>query len=97
MSFFWSCSRANSEEALGPILSYSIYTELDPENHGLPHRADTMISDADLYSIAIFLGCASVIFIVLYHFIEVNASKVVNSEKETAAQGQTAKSKQVTQ
>ena len=56
-----------------------------------------MISDADLYSIAIFLGCASVIFIVLYHFIEVNASKVLNSEKETAAQAQSAKPNQATQ
>lgn len=55
-----------------------------------------MISDADLYSIAIFLGCASVIFIVLYHFIEVNANKVLHSE-ETAAQGQSVKSKQATQ
>lgn len=56
-----------------------------------------MISDADLYSIAIFLGCASVIFIVLYHFIEVNANKVLHSEKETAAQGQSVKSKQAMQ
>lgn len=56
-----------------------------------------MISDADLYSIAIFLGCASVIFIVLYHFIEVNANKVMGSEKETAAHGQAAKSQRATQ
>lgn len=90
-------ARANSEAALGPIPSFSIFTEPNPQTHGFPHRTDTMISDADLYSIAIFLGCVSVIFIVLYHFIEVNANKVAGSEKETAAQGQSAKSQRATQ
>ncbi|MCJ1278115.1 hypothetical protein MMC21_005929 [Puttea exsequens] len=32
-----------------------------------------MISDADLYTLAIFLGCLSMLLIVLYHFLEVNA------------------------
>ena len=32
-----------------------------------------MISDTDLYSLAIFLGCLSMLLIVLYHFLEVNA------------------------
>lgn len=32
-----------------------------------------MISDRDLFSLAIFLGAASMILIVLYHFLEVNA------------------------
>lgn len=33
-----------------------------------------MISDSDLYSLAIFLGCVSMLLIVMYHFLEVNAS-----------------------
>lgn len=32
-----------------------------------------MISDDDLYRLAIFLGSASMLLIVLYHFLEVNA------------------------
>lgn len=32
-----------------------------------------MISDASLYSLAVFLGSAAVLMIVLYHFLEVNA------------------------
>ena len=32
-----------------------------------------MISDNDLYTLAIFLGSLSMLLIVLYHFLEVNA------------------------
>lgn len=32
-----------------------------------------MISDADLYRLAIFLGSCSMMMVVLYHFLEVNA------------------------
>ena len=32
-----------------------------------------MISDNELYSLAIFLGSFSMLLIVLYHFLEVNA------------------------
>jgi oligosaccharyl transferase complex subunit OST4 len=32
-----------------------------------------MISDSQLYSLAIFLGSAAMLFIVIYHFLEVNA------------------------
>ena len=32
-----------------------------------------MISDAQLYSLAVFLGSAAVLLIVLYHFLEINA------------------------
>lgn len=32
-----------------------------------------MISDNDLYSLAIFLGSMAILLIVLYHFLEVNA------------------------
>lgn len=34
-----------------------------------------MISDSDLYRLAIFLGSASMLLIILYHFLEVNAEK----------------------
>ena len=33
-----------------------------------------MISDAQLYSLALFLGAASVLLIVVYHFLEVNST-----------------------
>ena len=32
-----------------------------------------MISDNDLYSLAVFLGSLAMLLIVLYHFLEVNA------------------------
>jgi len=32
-----------------------------------------MISDSQLYSLAIFLGSAAMFLIVLYHFLEVNS------------------------
>lgn len=32
-----------------------------------------MISDAGLYSLAVFLGSAAMLMIVLYHFLEINA------------------------
>ncbi|CAL8578585.1 hypothetical protein XPA_004353 [Xanthoria parietina] len=34
-----------------------------------------MITDDQLYSLAIFLGCMSMLLIVLYHFLEVNAKE----------------------
>lgn len=39
----------------------------------------TMITDAQLYSLAVFLGSAAVLLIVLYHFLEVNAKDTDNS------------------
>lgn len=51
-----------------------------------------MISDGDLYSLAIFLGSASMILIVVYHYFEVNASDNIqeaplkgSSEKKAGA------------
>ncbi len=41
-----------------------------------------MISDNDLYRLAIFLGCSSVLLIVLYHFLDINAKQ---DEKSTEA------------
>ncbi|KAJ9149265.1 hypothetical protein NKR23_g4446 [Pleurostoma richardsiae] len=42
-----------------------------------------MISDDDLYRIAIFLGSAAMILIILYHYVEVNATED-SSENEKA-------------
>lgn len=49
-----------------------------------------MITDNQLYTLAIFLGSAAMLMIVLYHFLEVNASdydtpsSAEKSEKDTA-------------
>lgn len=34
-----------------------------------------MISDASLYSLAVFLGSASMLLIVLYHYLEINSDE----------------------
>lgn len=41
-----------------------------------------MITDNQLYSLAIFLGAAAMLMIVLYHFLEVNAQDDPALEKE---------------
>ncbi|KAI1322939.1 Oligosaccaryltransferase-domain-containing protein [Xylariaceae sp. FL0255] len=44
-----------------------------------------MISDNDLHVLAVFLGSAAMVLIVVYHFFEVN-SKDTADEKTVAAQ-----------
>lgn len=39
----------------------------------LPGTSLKMISDDELYRLAIFLGSAAMLLIILYHFLEVNA------------------------
>lgn len=58
----------------------------------LPQRASIknsqsskMISDAQLYSLALFLGAAAMLLIVLYHFLEVNAKDSEPLSKERQA------------
>ena len=46
-----------------------------------------MISDNQLYSLAIFLGSAAMLLIVLYHFLEVNSDDHKVEEKPKAAAG----------
>ncbi|KAF2638051.1 hypothetical protein P280DRAFT_405670 [Massarina eburnea CBS 473.64] len=46
-----------------------------------------MISDSQLYSLAIFLGTAAMFLIVLYHFLEVNSEDHVPEEKPRAVGG----------
>ncbi|CAJ2511632.1 Uu.00g072570.m01.CDS01 [Anthostomella pinea] len=67
-----------------------------PESH-LPYyndvlRADfTMISDDDLYRLAIFLGSVAMVLIVVYHFFE------VNSQEDSALAAKAAKATPVQQ
>lgn len=44
----------------------------DRQNRPQPH---TMITDSELYRLAIFLGSAAMVLIILYHFLEVNADQ----------------------
>jgi oligosaccharyl transferase complex subunit OST4 len=55
-----------------------------------------MISDDELYSLAIFLGSAAMLMIVLYHFLEANSVEDVDAKTgapvATATSGSKAKS-----
>lgn len=53
--------------------------DTQPQTHTLLTPA-IMISDDQLYQLAIFLGSVSMLLIVLYHFLEVNAE---NDDKAT--------------
>ncbi|KAK6203961.1 hypothetical protein LQW54_008654 [Pestalotiopsis sp. IQ-011] len=44
-----------------------------------------MISDDDLYRLAIILGSVAMVLIVLYHFFEVNSSDSALAEKAATA------------
>jgi len=44
-----------------------------------------MITDAQLYSLAIFLGSAAMLLIVLYHFLEVNSDEQAELQKPKVA------------
>jgi oligosaccharyl transferase complex subunit OST4 len=51
-----------------------------------------MISDDDLYRLAIFLGSAAMLLIILYHFLEVNAMEEpadTKSKTTTSTQSET--------
>ncbi|KAI9795405.1 MAG: hypothetical protein M1833_007193 [Piccolia ochrophora] len=41
-----------------------------------------MISDNDLYSLAIFLGSLSMLLILVYHFLEINAKDDVPASQK---------------
>ena len=45
-----------------------------------------MISDNDLYRLAIFLGSVAMVLIVVYHFLEVNSQDSALEEKAAKAQ-----------
>jgi oligosaccharyl transferase complex subunit OST4 len=44
-----------------------------------------MITDNQLYSLAIFLGSAAMLLIVLYHFLEVNSEDHIAAQKPKVA------------
>ncbi|KAF2869868.1 Oligosaccaryltransferase-domain-containing protein [Massariosphaeria phaeospora] len=46
-----------------------------------------MITDNQLYSLAIFLGSAAMLLIVLYHFLEVNSEENALAQKLKVAAG----------
>ncbi|KAK8429763.1 Oligosaccaryltransferase-domain-containing protein [Phyllosticta citricarpa] len=51
-----------------------------------PQRSPTnMITDTGLYTLAIFLGSAAMLMIVLYHFLEINAKDAEPLSKERKA------------
>ena len=52
--------------------------------------SSTMISDDDLYTLAIFLGSLAMLLIVLYHFLEVNAIDDVPTQSEDKASSKSA-------
>jgi len=52
-----------------------------------------MISDNSLYSLAVFLGSASMLLIVLYHFLEVNAKDATPLSAERKADAIPSKSR----
>ncbi|KAG5927260.1 hypothetical protein E4U42_002411 [Claviceps africana] len=58
---------------------------LKPSRHGIPQShyiVVIMISDRDLYSLAIFFGVVSVLLILAYQFMEANAiSHVAGADK----------------
>jgi oligosaccharyl transferase complex subunit OST4 len=51
----------------------------------------TMITDNQLYSLALFLGAASMLLIILYHFLEVNAKDSEATTKTRKADASKAK------
>lgn len=42
-----------------------------------------MISDGELYRLAIFLGSAAMILIVVYHFLEVNSKSALKEQTKS--------------
>ncbi|KAF2267040.1 hypothetical protein CC78DRAFT_458113 [Lojkania enalia] len=46
-----------------------------------------MITDNQLYTLAIFLGSSAMLLIILYHFLEVNSEDHVSEEKPKAVAG----------
>ncbi|KAL5118276.1 hypothetical protein ACEQ8H_003786 [Pleosporales sp. CAS-2024a] len=48
-------------------------------------NAPTMISDNQLYSLAVFLGSAAMLLIVVYHFLEINSEDQVAAKKSKGA------------
>ncbi|KAI4218376.1 MAG: hypothetical protein L6R36_008989, partial [Xanthoria steineri] len=63
--------------------------EAEGEDYGRGPVPPTMITDDQLYSLAIFLGSISMLLIVLYHFLEVNAQEEGAAAKDTSPANKT--------
>lgn len=60
--------------------------EPEPFERPLSSSVATMISDGELYNIALLLGATSMVLIVVYHYVEVNAAdRELLSEKSQSA------------
>jgi dolichyl-diphosphooligosaccharide---protein glycosyltransferase subunit 4 len=46
-----------------------------------------MISDEDLYQLAIFLGSCAMLLIILYHFLEINSKDTLPTSSPYSAPG----------
>ncbi|KAH6679248.1 Oligosaccaryltransferase-domain-containing protein [Halenospora varia] len=51
-----------------------------------------MISDDDLYRLAIFLGSVAMILIILYHFLEVNSAEETPADNKVQNKARDSKS-----
>ncbi|EKG19422.1 Oligosaccaryltransferase [Macrophomina phaseolina MS6] len=68
-------------------ISRSNLTQATRSNHPRTRKqsAITMISDTSLYTLAIFLGSAAMLMIVLYHFLEINSKDAEPLSKDRKA------------
>ncbi|KAF9877706.1 oligosaccaryltransferase [Colletotrichum karsti] len=65
---------ARAKNAVTDALS-SYVPDIHPYRYRPVDPLPTMISDNDLYRLAIFLGSAAMVLIILYHFVEVNTKE----------------------
>jgi oligosaccharyl transferase complex subunit OST4 len=73
-------------------IHYTVLVHREAWKHNsASHDPLKMITDAQLYSLALFLGSASMLLIVLYHFLEVNSKDeelpVVEESEEKVGAG----------
>ena len=77
------------KNSLTVLLRVATQTSANLNSNHLPLSShftySTMISDASLYSLAVFLGSASMLLIVLYHFLEINAKDATPLSQERKA------------
>lgn len=66
---------------------FSPFAETSRDSSHPTTSSSAMISDDDLYTLAIFLGSLAMLLIVLYHFLEVNAINdgLVQSEDKASS------------
>ncbi|KAM3439974.1 hypothetical protein MY4824_002481 [Beauveria thailandica] len=71
----YACAKTPYTTILSLILLH-VFPSLDTPLGQLRRQTTAkMISDNDLYTLAIFLGSAAMLLIIVYHFLEVNSTK----------------------